>query len=42
MYEDNEEDISPEEFKKAVEKLDAILELMSMSLEWTPSNYRGT
>ena len=37
MYEDNEEDISPEEFKKAVEKLDAILELMSMSLEWTPS-----
>jgi len=37
MYEDDEEDISPEEFNKAMEKLDAILELMSMSLEETPS-----
>src|SRR5262245_1649938 len=40
-YEDDEEDISPEEFKKAVEKLDAILELMSMSLQETPSNPIG-
>jgi hypothetical protein len=41
MYEDDEEEISPEEFNKALEKLDAILELMSMSLEETPSKPIG-